>query len=98
VLVKEALANGRLAGEAAPPEVRRLAAALGTTPDAVALAAVLARDWAGVVLSGAASVAQLRANLAAADLALGEEQRASLTRLAEPPQEYWAHRAALPWG
>ncbi|RKN38125.1 aldo/keto reductase [Streptomyces hoynatensis] len=98
VLVKEALANGRLAGEAAPPEVRRIAAGLGTTPDAVALAAVLACGWAGVVLSGAASAAQVRANLAAATLPLEEGQRAALTRLAEPAEEYWAHRAALPWG
>ena len=66
VYVKEALANGRLAGRAAPPELTALAAERGTTADALALAAVLAQPWADVVLSGAATVETLRSNLAAA--------------------------------
>ena len=54
VLVKEAVANGRLApgGDKAGPSspLARLAATHGLTPDAVALAAALARPWAAVVL------------------------------------------------
>lgn len=50
VIVKEALANGRL---------------LEHVPDAVALAAVLAQPWTDVVLSGAATVEQLESNLRA---------------------------------
>ena len=93
VLVKEAVANGRLtpAGEP-PPEVTALAAAHGVTEDAIALAAALAEPWASVVLSGAVTPAQLGQNLAALTVgplpALG---------LAEPPAAYWAARSARPW-
>lgn len=96
VLVKEALANGRLAVQP-PPSVARLAERHDLGPDAVALAAALAQPWADTVLMGAASVAQLRSNLAAATLALTEDDVATLAGLATPPQEYWSIRAALPW-
>jgi aryl-alcohol dehydrogenase-like predicted oxidoreductase len=90
VLVKEGLANGRLA--VAPPEpVAALAKSLDVGPDAVALAAVLARPWADTVLSGAAGVHQLASNLAAAGLAV------ELPDLAEPPTDYWEHRSRLAW-
>jgi len=94
VLVKEAVANGRLAGDAAPPALARAAAERGTTPDALAIAAVLAQPWAGVVLSGAATVPVLRSNLAAADLAVEADL---LSALAQPPEDYWAARGALAW-
>lgn len=94
VIVKEALANGRLVGAAAPAALRAAAAQRGTTPDALALAAVLAQDWADVVLSGASTVPMLRSNLAA----LAVDDAADLPEaLAEPPDAYWATRAALPW-
>ena len=53
VLVKEALANGRLA-VSTPPPVAAFAARLGVGPDAVALAAVLTLPWADTVLLGPA--------------------------------------------
>jgi len=91
VLVKEGLANGRLAVE--PPEpVAALATSLGVGPDAVALSAALAQPWADTVLSGAAGVHQLASNLAADGLG-GVE----LPDLAEPPAEYWKHRSELAW-
>ena len=91
VLVKEALANGRLAVD--PPEpVAALANSLGTGPDAVALAAALAQPWADTVLSGAAGTGQLAGNLAA--LTLSE---VALPDLAEPPPDYWARRSSLAW-
>ncbi|MCW2898961.1 MAG: putative oxidoreductase, aryl-alcohol dehydrogenase like protein [Streptosporangiaceae bacterium] len=96
VLVKEALANGRLAVQP-PAELSRQAQARGVGTDAVALAAALSRPWADTVLIGAASVAQLRSNLAAADLRLTDDDLAELTGLAVPPSRYWAERAALPW-
>jgi aryl-alcohol dehydrogenase-like predicted oxidoreductase len=94
VYVKEALANGRLAGRRATPALAEAAAREGTTPDALALAAALARPWASVVLSGAASVATLWSNLAAAELspALNE-----LDALVESPESYWERRSKLPW-
>lgn len=97
VIVKEALANGRLAGRAAPPELLRLARETGTSADAVALAAVLAQPWAGLVLSGAATVDQLTDNVAAASLSLDPARLTSLARLVERPGTYWRTRAALPW-
>ncbi|MEV8116289.1 aldo/keto reductase [Streptomyces xiamenensis] len=97
VIVKEAMANGRLAGEAAPPALREMAREHGTGPDAVAIAAVLHRPWVGIVLSGAATVPQLTGNLAAARLRLDPRELARLTELAEPAARYWAKRSALPW-
>jgi aryl-alcohol dehydrogenase-like predicted oxidoreductase len=91
VIVKEGLANGRLAVE---PALAGVAAELASTPDAVALAAVLRQPWAGIVLSGASTTEQLVSNLAAAKLALTGVQ---LTGLAEPSERYWQTRAALPW-
>ena len=80
VLVKEALANGRLAGE-----------------DAMALAGALARPWADVVLSGAATVAQLESNLAALEIAWNDDLERRYAGLVEEPAAYWATRAELPW-
>ena len=93
VYVKEALANGRLAGRAAAPELTALAAERGTTADALALAAVLAQPWADVVLSGAATVETLRSNLAAAEL----DGAALALDLREDPDAYWDRRSALEW-
>jgi aryl-alcohol dehydrogenase-like predicted oxidoreductase len=93
VLVKEAVANGRLTAAGGPPApLTALADARGVTEDAIALAAALAQPWASVVLSGAVTRAQLEENLAA--LAVGPLPALSL---AEAPGAYWAERAARPW-
>ncbi|WP_406141283.1 aldo/keto reductase [Streptomyces sp. NBC_01089] len=97
VIVKEAVANGRLAGGAAPAPLRDIAEETGTTPDAVALAAILRRPWATVVLSGAATAVQLSANLHAAVADLGDDQLERLAGLREEPAAYWRQRAELPW-
>lgn len=97
VIVKEALANGRLVRGAEADPLRQHAERLGTTADAVALAFALEQPWADVVLSGAATADQLRANVGAADVALDDEARASLHGLARPAGTYWAERAELPW-
>ncbi|WP_238010478.1 aldo/keto reductase [Dactylosporangium sp. AC04546] len=75
VIVKEALANGRLADR-----------------DDEAIAAALRQPWASTVLSGAATVAQLAANLRALDVT-GDPARVT----PEAPDVYWQHRAALAW-
>jgi aryl-alcohol dehydrogenase-like predicted oxidoreductase len=95
VIVKEAMANGRLAAPGGP--LAGLAADLGATPDAVALAAVLDQPWARIVLSGAATSAQLAANLAAGSLTLTAAHRRRLAALAETPAAYWQIRANLSW-
>jgi aryl-alcohol dehydrogenase-like predicted oxidoreductase len=92
VYVKEALANGRLAMAGSSPALDAAAAERGTTPDALALAGVLALPWADVVLSGAASVETLRSNLRALDL-----EAPALPELEEDSAAYWAHRGTLPW-
>jgi aryl-alcohol dehydrogenase-like predicted oxidoreductase len=105
ILVKEAVANGRLAprGDAATSgPLVALAARHGVTVDAIALAAALANPWATVVLSGAVSTEQLTANLAALKIGLtsadlGELAGGGGPGLAEPPADYWAARAARPW-
>ena len=70
---------------------------LGTTTDALALAAVLARPWVDVVLSGAATEEHLVANLAAARVPWDGEAEDTLAELAEPSDGYWTTRKALPW-
>jgi aryl-alcohol dehydrogenase-like predicted oxidoreductase len=104
VIVKEALANGRLTDRNTDPAfaaqralLEREARRLGLTLDALALAAVLAQPWADVVLSGAATVGQLQSNVQALDAAWDQEAEDRLAALAEPPEEYWATRAALAW-
>ncbi|MEU2543215.1 aldo/keto reductase [Streptomyces iakyrus] len=97
VIVKEGMANGRLAGPHAPQVVREVAEQAGLGCDAVALAVILRQPWAGVVLSGAATTNQLASNLHAAVVDLDDDQLARLATLAEEPQAYWERRAQLPW-
>lgn len=97
VIVKEALANGRLTARGDVPRLTELAYERGTTPDTLALAAVLAQPWVDVVLSGAATVGALESNLAALDLEYDEEVDRELAGIVEEPLGYWEARAALPW-
>jgi aryl-alcohol dehydrogenase-like predicted oxidoreductase len=104
VIVKEALANGRLTARNRLPEfhaqrtlLQEIADAVGTTIDALALAAVLHQPWATVVLSGAASVDHLESNLAALSLNLTPEMLDRLSSLVEPADLYWQTRSNLPW-
>jgi aryl-alcohol dehydrogenase-like predicted oxidoreductase len=97
VIVKEALANGRLTERGDVPLLRELAARSGVTPDALSLSAGLAQPWADVVLSGATTVDQLRSNLVALELDLDAELVSELTQLAEDRERYWTKRSALPW-
>ncbi|MFC8969743.1 aldo/keto reductase [Streptomyces sp. NPDC057094] len=97
VIVKEGMANGRLAAPHAPEALRAVADETGLGCDAVALALVLRQPWAGVVLSGAATANQLASNLHAAVVDLGDDQLHRLAALAETPRAYWERRGQLPW-
>jgi aryl-alcohol dehydrogenase-like predicted oxidoreductase len=100
VIVKEAVANGRLTPHGRGPAtavLTRIAATHEVGVDAVALAAVLANSWAHVALSGAVTPAQLESNLQATQVALTPEELDELTTLAEPPNQYWQERATLTW-
>lgn len=97
VIVKEGMANGRLAEPYAPDALKAVAEETSLHTDAIALALILRRPWAGVVLSGAATVGQLASNLHAAVVDLTDDQLARLDALAEDPQTYWTRRGSLPW-
>jgi aryl-alcohol dehydrogenase-like predicted oxidoreductase len=96
-VVKEALANGRLATRGGHPALDAVADRLGAAPDAVALAAVLAQPFVDIALSGAATVGALRSNVAAADLELDAGALAELDALEERSEQYWAARGDLAW-
>jgi aryl-alcohol dehydrogenase-like predicted oxidoreductase len=96
VIVKEALANGRLTARGDVSTLLEVAERRGAAPDALALAAALAQPWADVVLSGAATVETLQSNLTALGLELGELDP-GLESLAEGPARYWDERAGLRW-
>jgi aryl-alcohol dehydrogenase-like predicted oxidoreductase len=97
VIVKEAVANGRLTSRGAERLLLDAASHLGAPPDALALAAAVGQPWADVVLSGAATVEQLESNLRALEVEYDEELDSVLARLTEDRDAYWATRAALPW-
>ncbi|MFC7259739.1 aldo/keto reductase [Streptomyces lutosisoli] len=97
VIVKEGMANGRLADPHAPDALKAIAAETSLGCDAVALALILRQPWAGVVLSGAATAGQLASNLHAAVVDLDDDQLSRLAALAEDPRAYWERRGQLPW-
>ena len=103
VIVKEALANGRLTARNTDSNFRarneclyRFAEDNCTTIDAVAIACVLRQRWVSVVLSGAASSDHLASNLNGLALA----KRAELDELllfSESAGNYWSVRSRLAW-
>ncbi|OZE21861.1 aldo/keto reductase [Rhodococcus sp. 05-2255-1e] len=99
VVVKEAMANGRLIAENSALAARADSAGVGR--DALALAVALAQPWADVVLSGAATATQLDQNIAAlsvdrAVIAPCDLNIADLD-IAESPQSYWDNRSRMAW-
>ena len=104
VIVKEALANGRLTArnQAASFQVkaqilRSVADAQGVSVDALALAAVMHQPWSSVVLSGAANIDQIRSNVQAVQVEWHAHLWDQLAALAEPAQAYWQTRSQLAW-
>jgi len=93
VIVKEPVANGRLAPTPdADPRAAALARARGVSLDRLAIAAALAQPWATRVLSGAVDAEQVASNAAAVDVDPG-----TLPDLAGDPEEYWSARSARRW-
>ena len=104
VIVKEALANGRLTRRNDAPEfaetlevLTQQAERLGTTVETLSLAAVVQQPWVSVVLSGAAKKGDLLENLAALNVAWDEEVTEALAPLAEAAKRYWQTRSQLEW-
>jgi aryl-alcohol dehydrogenase-like predicted oxidoreductase len=104
VIVKEALANGRLAPQlnhevsaGARAVLDDVARRRGVSVDAIALSWVLSHDFVDIALSGAVTTEQLHSNIAALDVAVNDEERDVLSSAAEPSDVYWKHRRALAW-
>jgi aryl-alcohol dehydrogenase-like predicted oxidoreductase len=97
VIVKEAVANGRLTARGDQPEFLAMAQQRGVAADALALAYVLSQPWVDVVLSGAATAEQLASNLRAREVEWPSELEERARTLAMRPAEYWEQRSALAW-
>jgi aryl-alcohol dehydrogenase-like predicted oxidoreductase len=97
VIVKEALANGRLTNAGDQPALVRAAAARGLTADTLAISAALAQPWADIVLSGAVTPDTLRSNLAASSAGWDTDLAALAAELARPPLVYWRERSQRAW-
>ncbi|HEX4250351.1 MAG TPA: aldo/keto reductase [Pseudonocardia sp.] len=102
VIVKEPVANGRLApggqdSSAGAAHAVRLAARLGIPVDQLAIAAALAQPWAWRVLSGAVNPLQVASNVAAETVTLPDDVTEELAELVEPAGKYWATRSARAW-
>lgn len=91
-IAKEGLANGRLATRGQLGPWLELARTVDAAPDALALAAALQQPFLDVVLSGAATVEQLRSNLNATKTPVP-----GVNAFAVSPDEYWTQRSRLPW-
>jgi aryl-alcohol dehydrogenase-like predicted oxidoreductase len=106
VVVKEALANGRLTHgnrqeggvfSQLVARIRELAESRRTTIETLALAGALARRWADVVLTGAATVAQITSNVAAFEVAYDAELEEELRSVSLTSTEYWRARSSFKW-
>jgi aryl-alcohol dehydrogenase-like predicted oxidoreductase len=104
IIIKEAVANGRLTDKNLDPDfekqrklLEKNARHLNTTIDALALAAVLAQPWVDVVLSGAANVDHIMSNAQAFEVSQGEWLGDLLIALREEADEYWQARSMLEW-
>jgi aryl-alcohol dehydrogenase-like predicted oxidoreductase len=104
VIIKEALANGRLTDRNSEPgfgpklELLRIEAQkLGASVDALVLATCLNQPFVDLVLSGATNVGQLHSNVQAGSVKIDGDTMSRLSALAESPERYWATRSKLPW-
>lgn len=104
VIVKEALANGRLTSRNIEPNfekekllLEQIASQQGASIDALALAAAISQPWSDIVLSGAATIAQLKSNVKALSIDYTPEMAEQLRELVRPAEAYWSNRSQLPW-
>jgi aryl-alcohol dehydrogenase-like predicted oxidoreductase len=63
----------------------------------LALGAALARPWADIVLTGAATVEQIRSNVAALELAYDAELDDQLRSVSISSTEYWRALSSFRW-
>jgi aryl-alcohol dehydrogenase-like predicted oxidoreductase len=106
VVVKESLANGRLTQanrdnddvlNHAVARIRELAESRGTIVETLALAGAFARPWVNIVLTGAATVDQIRSIVAAIAFDYDTELDEQLRSVSLTSEEYWRARSAFRW-
>lgn len=102
VIVKEALANGRLTSRNTDPDFEALWAALpleaqALPVDVLALTAVLNQPFVDVALSGAARVEHLHSNLRALTTEWDATLAEAVSEWRESPEVYWRKRSQLVW-
>lgn len=104
VLVKEALANGRIFWNRDYPHyselyrfLESLAIKYGVGIDAIALRFCLQTVPNSIVLSGASNVSHLQANLKAEDITLSTGDLEELKSFRTSPIDYWEERKQLNW-
>lgn len=104
VILKEALANGRVFKNAAFSNynafyqlVQQLSTKYNVGVDAIAIRFVLDTVDVNYVLSGAATIQQLKANLKALNFTLGSDEIAQLSSIKNTADFYWNERKQLPW-
>jgi aryl-alcohol dehydrogenase-like predicted oxidoreductase len=104
VIIKEALANGRLTPRNRQPDfqaslalLQERAETLKTTIDALSIAAVIQQPFVGVVLSGAARIDHVQSNLNALQVTWDDSLPEILFALRETAETYWHTRSQLAW-
>ena len=104
IIIKEALANGRLLENNNYPHyhdlyrhLEELSAAHGVTQDAIALRFVMDSLNPTIVLSGAATIEQLDSNLKARSFQSSPNELESLQEFRIEPGTYWTERKQLEW-
>jgi aryl-alcohol dehydrogenase-like predicted oxidoreductase len=104
IIVKEALANGRLTTRNTVPDFQEkfnvisgIAESHHVGVDAIAIAYILNQSWISTVLSGAAQRSHLESNLDALRIGLDPTEIEKLDQLAESPENYWQTRSDLEW-
>ncbi len=106
IIIKEALANGRLTSRNSESDFADQKALLDSLAskyhvgiDSIALAFVVSKPWAHITLSGAVTERHLESNLKALKLNshIQEEEFEALANLQEQSESYWEKRAALKW-
>lgn len=98
IIIKEALANGRVFLKSESNELlKTLAEKYNVGVDAISLRYCLDSIPSDIVLSGAANENQLKSNMRALDFELTHEEKYLLKSLKVSPEEYWNERSLLEW-
>lgn len=104
IIVKEALANGRLLPNPGFPDykdlyqyLQELGKKYGVGADAIALRFVFEKLRPALVLSGASGIGQLRENLKALQMKLSKKEVDELSNYVSEPVAYWQERKKLEW-